>query len=216
MAEVVINYESLYEILRLEKSRTELQKLDSGFFKGVLDYLRDKQAILESQENKESIFASGEVDKTRIQIRNIQRILKELYERRESKIIQFALFSSRNFDSNIDISAMLPEEKGLFDSLSLSLNKSRESVLFNLLKNKEPLTFSQDSGQKQKDLKRNQEIEDSNSNKNGPRTVRFKCQVPEFVGTDLIAYGPFEKDDTASLPEEVIVFLERNSQAEVI
>ena len=53
MPEVIITYETLYELLRKEKIRTELQNLDPEFFKHVVTYLNDKEAILQSQSKKD-------------------------------------------------------------------------------------------------------------------------------------------------------------------
>ena len=116
MADVVITYETLYEILRREKFREELQKLNETFFQDIVNYIKDKKSILESQQNKVSIFTSVETSKTKRQIENTVKILNELYERRESKIVRMAMFSSRSED-NVEIGALLPEEKELYDKL---------------------------------------------------------------------------------------------------
>jgi DNA replication initiation complex subunit (GINS family) len=233
MSEVVITYENLYELLRREKYRAELQKLEPTFFQDVLGYLKDKQAILGSQEKKDSIFASAEVDKTRTQMRNIQRILKELYEKREGKIVQLALFNSRSNIESADLNAMLEEEKELFKSIREALDGFREGVLFKLFNTELPEVSKPDSAPKQKDLKRNSENEGSSSEEqkdlkrnsenegssseeSDTRKVRFKCNIPEFVGSDLNTYGPFSENDTANLPQEVVSFLERNNQIEVV
>ena len=47
--EVTITYETLFELFRREKERSELQKLDDSFFNNVLRYLKDKQAIISQQ-----------------------------------------------------------------------------------------------------------------------------------------------------------------------
>ena len=75
MPEVIITYENLYEILRREKYRTELQKIDESFYQDVVKYLQEKTAILASQSKKESIFASTEVEKTQTQLKNVLKIL---------------------------------------------------------------------------------------------------------------------------------------------
>src|SRR3990167_10664764 len=95
MADIAITYESLYDILRKEKYKPELQKISANFFKHTIDYINTKKSILDNQ--KTSIF-SAELQKTQTQLNNIKRILKEIYERRENKIIQLALFSSRMSD----------------------------------------------------------------------------------------------------------------------
>ena len=69
MPDVIITYETLYELLRKEKYRTELQKLDPEFFKHVVTYLNEKEAIIASQSQKQNIFASSELDKTKLSLR---------------------------------------------------------------------------------------------------------------------------------------------------
>jgi DNA replication initiation complex subunit (GINS family) len=203
--DVLITYENLYEILRREKHRAELQKLNETFFNDVLEYLNNKKAILESQEKKDNIFASSEVEKTRTQLKNIKKILKDLYEKRESKILHQAVLSSRNGGNGYDCSAMLPEEEVFFKSLLKNLNTYREEILMNLLKCNLP------SIKKPKDLKRGSEKKD-----NKRPNVKVLKDLPQFVGPDLNTYGPFKKDEEVLLPEEVANHLVTNKQAQVI
>ena len=58
--EVIITYDTLYEILRREKYRPELQSLEPTFFKDVTKYIEEKKSILDSQQKKDSIFAKLE------------------------------------------------------------------------------------------------------------------------------------------------------------
>src|SRR3989344_1673364 len=136
---VMITYETLYELLRKEKFRQELQKLDENFFKDVINYLEEKKTILQSQEKKDSIFAPSNIQKTRKQLDNLQKIIKEFYERRETKIIQLAVFSSRTNSTIQDYSAMLEEEKELYKSIVDELNGFRSSILKSLLQGKMPI-----------------------------------------------------------------------------
>ena len=53
--EVIITYDTLYEILRREKTRQELQDLNKTFFKDVTKYIEEKSSILNSQEQKTSL-----------------------------------------------------------------------------------------------------------------------------------------------------------------
>ena len=50
--EITITYETLFDLLRREKSRDELQSLSPTFFIDFIDYLKDKVNILKSQENQ--------------------------------------------------------------------------------------------------------------------------------------------------------------------
>lgn len=206
--EVIITYESLYELLRREKYRPELQKLDPTFYVNALNYLKEKQAILGSQESKDSIFAVNEVEKTRTQLRNVQSILKQIYEKREAKLIQLALFSSRNRASTGCESSLLPEEQAIFDSVRDVLSDYREGILFNLLSsNPTELPLK-----KEKPLKITSEI---NKDKPDLIKVRILVAMPEFIGPDMQVYGPFDENQVAELPKEISGSLVANKQAEV-
>ena len=92
---IIITYESLYEILRREKFKEEIQELPKDFIKKVVNYLNDKAGIIETQEKKRSIF-SGEVDRVKKEFLNIKKMIKELFERRERKIIDSAIMTARS------------------------------------------------------------------------------------------------------------------------
>jgi len=131
--EINITYETLFELLRREKNREELQKLDDNFFSDVVNYLKDKKSALELPKN--DIFAAEERRKAENQLGNIKNILKEIYEKREKKIMHMALDMSRTSvgilnSEIIDTSNMLKEEKELFDCLVQNLNNIRKGVLF--------------------------------------------------------------------------------------
>ncbi|MDD5253817.1 MAG: hypothetical protein PHG05_01790 [Candidatus Nanoarchaeia archaeon] len=205
MAEVVITYETLYELLRREKFREELQKLDENFFKDVVNYLKDKTLILNSQSQKESIFTSVETSKTKRQIENTSKILKELYERREAKIVRMAMFSSRAEDP-IQIESLLPEEKKMYESLKETLDSFRQGILYNLLAEKMPEMVKNEIS---KDLK-TPEIPRSN------KLIKFKEAVPKFIGEDTYIYGPFEPEDIANLPIKTADLLIQKNRAEPI
>ena len=63
MTDVIITYETLYELLRREKSRKELQKLDPNFYQRVTNYLEEKNIILKSQKDTEIIKTEKQKDK---------------------------------------------------------------------------------------------------------------------------------------------------------
>jgi hypothetical protein len=130
--DVVITYETLYELLRIEKNREDLQKLEPSFFTEVLGYLNDKKANFESKPSQSVLFASDEKDKARLELDNLRKILKELYDRREKKITTIALNKARTGVVLVNTANMLPPEKALFNSLSTVLFEFRRNVLFRL------------------------------------------------------------------------------------
>ena len=127
MTDKIITYETVYETLRKEKFKNDLQQLEETFFNDVVKYLEERKKSLLSSESKDSIFASENIIKTKKQIENIQKIISELYERRETKLIQLALTASRtNYPQ--DSSSMTFEEKKLYFDLVNKLNNYRENI----------------------------------------------------------------------------------------
>jgi DNA replication initiation complex subunit (GINS family) len=206
--DMVITYETLYELLRREKYRAELQKLDNTFFEDVIKYLREKKAIYESQQKKGGTFASSESQKTGKQLENTYRILKELYERRENKILQLALFASRTNDERTVFSEMVEEEKELYKSLGSELSVYRKGILDNLLDMRVPKV--------EKKIFKEIDSKEETGDANGVKTVRFLLSVPNFIGDDMNVYGPFEEEDVANLSDKVADLLIKRGKAEEV
>lgn len=200
--EIIITFETIYEILRKEKFRQEIQKLDPEFFTNLVTYLKEKQAILDAQNGKTSIF-SQEKERTQSEITNIRKMIKELYEKREQKIIQLAMLSART-NNNPDTTDLLPEEKLFFESIKENLTFHREDILNNLLEMRTP-SIRKD---KPKDIKTEKQL--------STKLIRFINAVPKFVAEDLNTYGPFVEEDTANLPVLVADLLIRRTKAEEI
>ena len=196
MTDKIITYETVYETLRKEKFKNDLQQLEENFFNDVVMYMTERKKTLLSSESKDSIFASENIIKTKKQIENIQKIISELYERRETKLIQLALTASRtNYPQ--DSSSMTFEEKKLYFDLVNKLNTYRENILNNILSGKIP------------ELK-------EESNKDELKLIKFLESVPQFIGDDLKTYGPFETEEVANLPKRVSEILLKNKRAEEI
>ncbi len=128
-----VTYESLFDLVVREKSRDDLQTLNVAFFSELVSYLNEKRSAL-------NIMTNDEKEKASRQIQNINRLVKELYERREKKIMSLALARSRAGVDIVDTSAFLTEEKTFFDNLVTQLDLFREGVLNSLLTARMPRT----------------------------------------------------------------------------
>jgi DNA replication initiation complex subunit (GINS family) len=135
MVDIRINYETLFDLLRREKNREELQTMDKDFYEQVLAYLKEKKDSLSKKEDE--LFASAEREKLKIQFQNIRRIIKELYEKREKKIINMATSRARTGSDVMDTSALLPSEKDFFSDQVALLVKYKDSVLDRIIHLKE-------------------------------------------------------------------------------
>jgi DNA replication initiation complex subunit (GINS family) len=215
--EVAVTYETLYEMLRREKSREELQVLDEGFLLDVLYYLREKQRILDEAEKKQDLFSLDEREKTQVQLVNIRKIVRELYERREKKIADMALNRSRTKSNLIDTSTLLVHERYLFDSIVSVLDGFRDSVLHSVLSLREPsLTINLPET-----AKAPPEIPSVVPPVEAPpapavKFVKFTQPVEQFVGKELELYGPFQPDQKEQLPADIAdILIAKGSAVEV-
>ena len=177
----IITYENLYNILRKEKQNQELQELETTFYKEVMTYIEEKKEILESQQKKESIFTTIEVQKTKKQLENIFKILKELYEKRENKIIYLALLNSKTNNETNEESFMLEKEIELYESLKRVLDNSRNSI-FDIIIN--------GNGHKEQKEIEPKDLKVDKMPKNSKKITILR-PIESFVDTNLETRGPF-------------------------
>ena len=247
MAETItINYESLFDLLRREKSREELQKLDDSFYAEIALFLKAQERIMFEAA------AGADYERIKIQIGNIKKILRELYERRERKILNLATYKVRTATNILDISSLLPEERLLFERLCQVLSTGRDAILEPVLLGKptllDLLTSSLHAspqladapgmaperlgareihqGDQEGDQERNQgnSKENQGSGEGAEETqtlepklsLRFRVALPEFLGRDMEIYGPFNQGDTAQVSKTVAEVLVERKAADFV
>src|SRR5574342_614637 len=194
--EVVLTYETLYEFLRKEKSREELQKLDGGFIKDTLSYMREKQQSYDDNLTKNDIFSQSERDKLHIQLANIRKILRDLYDIRERKIINMAINRSRTNTQLVDTANLLQQEQAMFESLHSVLLQYRSGILHRMLELREPdilpviLPLPNEAPQE----------EIPAPLPHGIKKIKCLDNIGQIYGEDLEPYGPFQAEEEVSLP----------------
>ncbi|MBI2549904.1 DNA replication complex GINS family protein [Candidatus Woesearchaeota archaeon] len=203
---ITFTYESLFDMVVREKSKEELQQLSQNFFTELVSYLNEKKSAV-------NILNSEEREKANRQLLNINRLVKELYERREKKILGLALARSRAGVDIIDTSALLAEEKAFFDGLVRQLDVFREGVLNSLLVAKSPKHMAE-AAEMAAEKAATAAAEGARSEENPTKLVRFLHAVPRFVGRELEVYGPFDHEDIANLPREIAEVLIAKGRAE--
>jgi len=190
--EINVTYETLFELLRRERNREEIQELSDNFFSDVVEYINSKKQIMTDSS------MADQKQKIETQLKNIQKILKELYEKRERKIISMAINKSRTGSDIFDTDRLLSQELTFYNEILKVCNNSRKEILDNILSNKVP-------EQKTAPVQRKDNT-----------TVRFKHPIPKFIGKELETYGPFDTDDIASLPSPIADVLIKKNRAEEI
>jgi DNA replication initiation complex subunit (GINS family) len=194
---VNITYETLFDLLRVEKSRDEVQELSVTFYPDVISYLKKKHEILKRKEHESDIRDADSLRQLRIQIENVHKLIKSLFERREKKIVDMAMNKSRTNSGIITTQNLLPEEIVFYTRVLSLLDATRDGILRRLLNLQLPsLVFDDGSHEGTQEEKKSPVVK-------GNVLVRFLKPVPAFVGPSLEHHGPFLENDVANLPEKV-------------
>lgn len=222
--EINIAYETLFELLRREKTREEIQKIDDGFFDNVIVYLKEERELIKKLRIKQDLFASEELRKAEIKDENVRKIIRELYEKRERKIINLALDCSRTDASIIDTSHLLKEEKVFYECIVELFNRFRKGLLFNLLRG-EKIDDSVCSIKVKEDDKFEEE---NNINLIEPGAdsdglivenlikLKFAAEIPKFVGQDMKEYGPYSAGQIEDIPTAIADIFLKSGNAEKV
>ena len=122
-------YEDIYELFRNEQYSSDLQSLKVNDLKKIKKYFEEKNSETKNQDQSLNLFSTHNRAKIQVELSNATRIVKDLLERRERKVISRAVFNSRSDDSMRDTSNMLTVEEELYDKLIKLLRHSRKSFL---------------------------------------------------------------------------------------
>jgi DNA replication initiation complex subunit (GINS family) len=158
----VISFEYLRKIFNEEKKSQNLTKIPDDFYETVRMYIEGKKKLAKEKKDE-------------IELRNIERIVENIFNLRERKIINFAIMAAR---AGVQPSNLTSEERQFFQKVFETLKERR--VILDKIKS----------------------ALEEEINKEVEIMVVFKQDFPAFVGIDGQTYGPFKKGDIAKLPEE--------------
>lgn len=113
-----ISYEIIRKIEREEMRDPKLTKLPENFYDKVMEYIESKK---EAQRKGRKIVT---------ELRNVERLIKTIFLKRERKIVNAAL---KFFDGNIVPENMSEEEKEFFENILEILKERRKKVLKKIL-----------------------------------------------------------------------------------
>ncbi len=195
----IITFQYLRELQKKEKDGSELQVLEVDFYKTIAEYVGRKARM---SEQKSSFGNEDEFER-------VLPIIKDVFNRRETKIINGALMSAR---SGADVKNMLVEEKILFHHIKNGVSENRkrlEDILQGTVLNVQLV------GQEEAKIETNPPVLDAISNNSAGQaaaqeaaipkasTVRIKAlvDIPAFVGEDLETYGPWPLGTEVDCPK---------------
>lgn len=175
----VLTYEEIRNIQRTERLNNELQKIDENFFEVVSKYIKEKMLMLEKAKGEVSRFSDKIKEKVENELSNAKKIMLDLYERREYKVLSYALAFVRTNKEFHDTTKMLSSEEMLYKEIVTTLEKYRTDLLY-------PLTNGEISSKEKK-----------------TKMMRVTSEIAQFVWGDGKVYGPFEPEDIVNLPNEI-------------
>jgi DNA replication initiation complex subunit (GINS family) len=228
MVDIKITYETLFDLLRREKNREEIQTLDKDFYEQLLSYLKEKETLLSGKED--TSYFSADREKLKIQFQNIRRLVKELYERREKKIINIALVKARTGSDIIDTSNLLPCEIEFFDEMVDLFSKFRKEILDNVINLKEfsgivnstsnkftsvsSEEISQPEMPRQDAPIRKPSIHERPVPEGKSRIIVIDT-LPKFMGRGGEILGPYEKGAVVDLDSQIAELLIKKGRAQM-
>lgn len=160
MPEETITFELIRKIQREEQRSPKLAQIPAYFYSSVNSYIQQKKRL--AREDRKGM----------LEVKSIERLVEDVFDRRERKIVTAAVNAAR---TNIQPENMTDEEKDFFDLVTATIRQRRDQNLKKMM--------STEKG--------------TESN-----LIVFKEDVPEFVGSDMKSYGPFKRGDIANLPQD--------------
>jgi DNA replication initiation complex subunit (GINS family) len=219
MSDEALTFSELRKIQKTERRQEDLSELDQNFFLKVRDYLERKK----------------EIDEKSREYKNAKRVFRKILSLREDKIVKNARLSLK---SNIQASEldMLPREEELFRDMKQKFNEHRDRVeevtegsakdtkrtgekVEAEIEDEEDLVSEEEASdnQQKEDAEEIENTEESGKEaEDGYEIVEITSEVPEFMGTDLEAYGPFEEGEEAEIPEDNAEILVNRGNAEKV
>ncbi|MEK6958286.1 MAG: hypothetical protein AABW99_04900 [archaeon] len=181
-----LSYDEIRRIHRLEKNTVKLVEVEPEFYNGLYSFL--------SQEKQDYLASLKDFSSTKARdFVNLKKMVEEIFAMREKKILNRALVSSRTKESSDEHLAL--QERKMFHEI-LSTIEKHNSLLEEIFSG-----GAKRSGDK-KDLNK--------------LSVKILSDIPEFVGSDMDDYGPFQKGAVVSLPVKIAKLLSERKLVEVI
>ncbi len=215
----IITFEFIREIHRKERDKKglELEELPENFFSLVQTYLTEKEKLYEKTRNPEILF----------EIENAKKMIKELLEQRQRKIVLSAMQVMRG---GLPPENMTHIEEEFFDKILMLLNEYKSRIELEItgdyLESKlkevreemkameEEKTLEEEERDEVEREKREEvEIEEEKMEKidekeektTEPKKIKVVAltNIPRFVDENLNTYGPYKKGEEFELPEDL-------------
>ncbi len=200
---MVLDFEEMRRIYRLEKSTARLVEVPMDFFyqlHGLID-----------EERKKYFDSLKDLNTTRARdFGNLKKLVDEWFVVREKKLLNTVLMSARL--EEMDSQHMSAEEKIMVDNVYAALMLHRSTTKKVMDANGEfvaihttPIETPMVSEIKveEKITQTIPPVQHARSTSEDSLSIRILSEVPSFVGTDLKEYGPYKPGQVVELPEKI-------------
>ena len=199
MEEDEINYRTLRKIQQMEKNSPILTELKTDFYNTISEYLENLDNRLEREtSSQKQILLKDE-------IQNTNKIVTNIYEQREKKILLAAISKARG--GKPDLKNMVDAEKNLFEPVLDLMRKSRKKIL--------EIETRENKSNDTKTVEPKEEEKTEEKQENSNPIVRVTKDIPEFIGTDEKKYN-LRNNDVVSLPKDMSDMLSKRGVVEKI
>ncbi len=217
MSNDIISYEELRRVQSLERDEKSLQEIEESFFKKVIKYIETKKNMIKENKNKDNVFSEQALEKNKHELININKIIKDICERRRRKIVNQALNNTSARVHNIE--NMLPEEEELYNKTIEIVKEYTNNFMSNFNSNsseekKETNEEKEEKSEKREETNEEKEgVHEESEKSNNKYQLKVKEQIPEFVWKDGKKYGPFENGETIHIEKTIGEILIKGGKA---
>ena len=191
----MMTFSQLRKVQKQEKRSEELTELGQNFMLNVADYFETKkQTEGDSRE-----------------YRNAERVFDKIISLREDKIIRSAKIAANSSGGTPE--NLLPFENELFRTLKEAFTDHRK-LADDRKSDAERVDVPEPSPEPEPEPEPEETADEESED--GYVEVKILSDVPEFMGTDLESYGPFEEGEEVKIPDDNAEILVNRGNAEEI
>ena len=216
--EDVLTFSEIRRIQKEEDQKEQVTDLGNRFLLKVSNYF-DRKKQTEGEDSRE--------------YKNAKRVLDKIVSLRMEKIVREARLSVKTNKTNEEI-PLLPEEQEVFRDLKHEFKSHKQKIEEKIENQSMPSTNTSKTDKTVKDdieqeddaeqvnkeeqemKSEEQEDQEADSSEEGYTLVETTSSVPEFMGTDLEAYGPFDEGEEVEIPDDNAEILVNRGNAERI
>ena len=231
-----ISYEYLFDLLRREKTREDLQSIDKDFYKNIFFNLNKREKIIQEKQSQTSLITNIDFEKEKIEVKNIRKIAQDIMDRRQKKIILLGLTRARIPGTIINNDLFTEREEEFFNKcvelfrnfkyeVESSVVKDYDSHQSKDIEDKPVEIPKQIPEQEQKPeteevkepkIVQEKEVKETIKEDYSVIKLEFLSEMTKFYGPTKEILGPFEKGQIAEVPEIIANILIKKGRAKKI